>query len=89
MFGKKDKYMLAAEAEAKRLRELDEKKARLLDKDMDFAFLEELVQKTNENPLLRIRITLRDGTILDIDTKPKSKPFDYIAEPTDDFLEVR
>jgi hypothetical protein len=69
-------------------KEEDMKKARLLKKDMDYAFLEELVQKVNENPLLRVRVTLKDGTVLDINTKPKNNPIQYL-EPQEDFLEVK
>ena len=45
MFFKKDKYYKAAMEEAAKQRELDAKKARLLSKDMDYAFLEEIIQK--------------------------------------------
>lgn len=88
MFKKKDKYYQAAMEEAEKQRALDIKKARLLSKDMDYAFLEELIQKINENPLLKVRITLKDGTVLDINTKPKVNPLQYL-EPQEDFLEVR
>ena len=82
------KYLKKAMAEAKKEKEMDAKKARLLNKDMDYAFLEEIIQKMNENPLLRVKITLRDGTILECNTKPKSNPIQYL-EPHDDFLEVK
>lgn len=90
MFLKKDKYIEEAIESANRQRELDKKKARLLNKDMDFAFLEEIIQKMNENPQLVVKITLKDGTVLDVCTKPKRNPLSEIMEtPTDDFLEVR
>lgn len=90
MFGrKKDKYYTAAMEAAEKEREMDAKKARLLAKEMDYAFLEEIIQKTNENPLLRVKITLVDGTVLDIDTRPKNpSPIQYL-EPHEDFVEVR
>ena len=88
MFFKKDKYYKAAMEEAAKQRELDAKKARLLSKDMDYAFLEEIIQKMNENPLLQVRITLKDGTVLDCNTKPKKNPLMYL-EPTEEVLEVR
>lgn len=88
IFRKKDKYQIAAEEEANRLRLEDMKKARLLDKDMDYAFLEELIQKINENPLLQIKVTLHDGTVLDLKTKPKTNHIQYLEEH-EDFLEVR
>lgn len=82
------KYFRMAMDIAKKQKEQDKIKARLLNKDMDYAFLEELVQKMNENPLLRIKVTLKDGTTLDLNTKPKINPVQYL-EPTDDFLEIK
>lgn len=82
------KYFKMAREIARKQKEEDMKKARLLNKDMDYAFLEELIQKINENPLLRVKITLNDGTVLDVNTKPKSNPIQYL-EAHDDFLEVK
>lgn len=83
------KYFRAAMAEAKKQKEMDKLKARLLNKDMDYAFLEHIIQKMNENPLLQVKITLNDGTVLDCNTRPKKKTnIDYI-EPVEDFMEVR
>lgn len=82
------KYFKMAREIARKQKEEDMKKARLLNKDMDYAFLEELIQKINENPLLRVRVTLKDGTVLDVNTKPKSNPIQYL-EAHDDFLEVK
>ena len=83
------KYFKAAMAEAKKQKEMDKQKARLLSKDMDYAFLEHIIQKMNENPLLQVKITLKDGTVLDCNTRPKKKTnIDYI-EPVEDFMEVR
>lgn len=88
MFFKRDKYYKAAMEEAAKQRAEDAKKARLLSKDMDYAFLEEIIQKMNENPLLQVKIILKDGTVLECNTKPKKNPLMYL-EPTEDFLEVR
>lgn len=88
MFFKKDKYYKAAMEEAAKQRALDAKKARLLSKDMDYAFFEEVIQKINENPLLRVKITLTDGTVLDCDTRPKNNPLMYL-EPTEEVLEIK
>lgn len=82
------KYFRMAWEEAKKQKALDKQKARLLNKDMDYAFLEELIQKMNENPKLRIKVVLRDGTTLDINTAPKVNTSQIMA-PVDDFLEVR
>ncbi len=74
--------------EAKKQKEEDQMKARLLNKDMDFAYLERIVQKMNENPLLRVKITLKDGTTLDLNTTPKKNGFE-LTEPIEDFQEVK
>jgi hypothetical protein len=88
MFFKRDKYYKAAMEEAAKQRAEDAKKARLLSKDMDYAFLEEIIQKMNENPLLQVRIILKDGTVLECNTKPKKNPLMYL-EPQEEILEVR
>ena len=48
-------------------------KKRLLSRDMDYNFLEQCVQKVNENPNLKIHIKLNDGTDLDVYTYKRSK----------------
>ena len=84
------KYFRKAMAEAKKEKELDKKKARLLAKDMDYQFLEEIVQKINENPHLTIKITLKDHTELLVNTTPKkSNSFVGGSESDIDFLEVK
>ena len=82
------KYFKMAREIARKQKEEDIKKARLLSKDMDYAFLEELIQAINENPLLRVKITLNDGTVLDVNTKPKANPIQYL-EAHEDYLEVK
>lgn len=77
-----------ARAEVQKQMEWELKKETLLSANTDFAALEEFIQKVNENPLLRIRITLKDGTVYDIDTKPKLNPIQYL-EAHEDFLEVK
>lgn len=64
-------YLRKAMAEAKKEKELDRKKARLLSRDMDYQFLEEIIQKVNENPQLTVKITLKDRTELVVNTTPK------------------
>ena len=84
------KYFRKAMAEAKKEKELDKKKARLLAKDMDYQFLEEVVQKINENPHLTIKITLKDHTELLVNTTPKkANSFVGGIESDIDFLEVK
>lgn len=58
-------------AEAKKEKEMDKKKARLLAKDMDYQFLEEIIQRVNENPHLTVKITLKDHTELIVNTTPR------------------
>lgn len=65
----------------------EKKKEALLNEKMNYQFLEELVQKCNENPQLKIKITLRDGTVLDVNTTPKRKQ-NYIGTQEENFLEV-
>ncbi len=43
-------------------------KKALLSAKTDFSFLETLIQKCNDNPNLRINVTLRDGTTLALST---------------------
>lgn len=66
----------------------DKKRHELLNKDMDYAFLEHLIQKINENPQLHVRVTLKDGTILDCNTTPKKRN-SIIGESYEDYIEVK
>lgn len=81
-------YLKKAMAEAKKEKELDRKKARLLAKDMDYQFLEEIIQKINENPHLTVKITLKDRTELVVNTTPVRKSVIGGTEADIDFLEV-
>lgn len=84
------KYFRKAMKEAKKEKELDKKKARLLAKDMDYQFLEEIVQKINENPQLTIKITLKDHTELIVNTTPaRRNGFVGVSESDVDFMEVK
>lgn len=57
-----------AEEEIKRKqREYNEKK-KFLSAHVDFNFLEQLIQKCNDNPNLRIDIHLIDGTVINMKT---------------------
>lgn len=59
-------YFRAAMKEAKKQKEYDKRKARLLAKNMDYQFLEEIINKVNENPNLNVKITLADRTELNV-----------------------
>ena len=85
------KYFKQAIKDSKKKYEEDKRKEQFLNKSIDYQYLEELVQKINENPLLRISVHLADGTRLELNTKPKNDGVNYadITEPHEDFLEVR
>lgn len=60
-----------------RKREEKQKKT-LIRHKMDFALLEQFVQKCNENPDLRIDIHLSDGTTINMKTYHKVETHDLI-----------
>jgi hypothetical protein len=53
-------------------------KKKLLGKKSDWHLLEQLIQKTNENPDLRIEVRLTDGTVLLLKTYHKVETHDLI-----------
>lgn len=53
-------------------------KKKLLNKKTDFNLLEQLVQKCNENPDLRIEVRLTDGTVLLLKTYHKLETHNLI-----------
>lgn len=53
-------------------------KKKLLGKRSDFHLLEQLIQKCNENPDLRIEVRLTDGTVLLLKTYHKTETHDLI-----------
>ena len=53
-------------------------KKKLLGKKSDFHLLEQLIQKCNENPDLRIEVRLTDGTVLLLKTYHKTETHDLI-----------
>lgn len=60
-------------------RKLEEKqKKRLIRSKSDFHLLEQLIQKVNENPDLRIEVHLADGTRLLLKTYHKVETHDLI-----------
>lgn len=83
------KYLKWALEEARRMKAVDREKSRLLEKNMDFAYLEQLIQKINENPLLRVRITMRDGTHVDLNTTPRAKSNIEYLVPREEYIEVK
>lgn len=60
-------------------RKAEEKsKKKLIRKNCDFNLLEQLIQKCNENPDLRIEVRLNDGTVLLLKTYHKVETHDLI-----------
>lgn len=53
-------------------------KKKLLSHKTDFHLLEQLIQKCNENPDLRIEVRLADGTVLLLKTYHKVETHDLI-----------
>ena len=80
-------YFKAAMKEAKKQKEYDKRKARLLAKNMDYQFLEEIINKVNDNPNLNVKITLADHTELNVCIK-KQHNSTFVSDGMD-FEEVR
>ena len=53
-------------------------KKKLLGKKSDWHLLEQLIQKCNDNPDLRIEVRLNDGTVLLLKTYHKAETHDLI-----------
>lgn len=66
-----------------------EKKAKeqLLNSNMDFNFFENLIKKSNENPNLKIEITLKDGTRIFMRTYEEQRPTGDLING--DYLEIK
>lgn len=62
----------------KKLLEQEAQKEMVLSHNMDWAFLEEMVKKINENPFLKIEVVLKDGTKLNLQTFRPPKATDSI-----------
>lgn len=62
----------------KGLKAEEKNKRKLLSAKTDFHMLEELIQKVNENPYLRIEVRLKDGTSMLLKTYLKDNRADLI-----------
>lgn len=62
----------------KQRKEEERQKKMLINSKCDFSLLEQLVQKCNENPNLRIDIHLNDGTVLYMKTYYQEQIHDLI-----------
>lgn len=64
----------------------EKQKKKLIKKSMDFNLLEQLIQKVNDNPDLRIEVHIADGTRLLLKTYRKAEVHDLIDG---NYLEVK
>jgi hypothetical protein len=62
----------------KELKAEEKQKKKLIRSKTDFHLLEELIQKVNDNPELRIEVRLNDGTVLLLKTYRKVETHDLI-----------
>lgn len=62
----------------KELKAEEKNKRKLISAKTDFHMLEELIQKVNENPYLRIEVRLKDGTSMLLKTYLKDNRADLI-----------
>lgn len=62
-------------------------KEQLLNSNMDFNFFENLIKKSNENPNLKIEITLKDGTRIFMRTYEEQRHTSDLING--DYLEIK
>ena len=68
----------------------DKQIKRLINTDLDYSYLQWMLDKAEENPDLMIRVTLKDGKKIEMLSKKKKNAtsiFDYI-NGEDDVLEI-
>lgn len=61
-----------------KLLEEQKKKDFLINHETNWEYLEELIKQVNDNPLLKVSVTLQNGTKLDIETYRQPKKRDSI-----------
>jgi hypothetical protein len=74
----------------KQLKIEDKQRKRLINTDLDYSYLQWMLDKAEENPDLMIRVTLKDGKKIEMLSKKKKNAtsiFDYI-NGEDDVLEI-
>lgn len=64
----------------------ERQKRKLLSSKSDYHLLEQMIQKVNENPELRVEIFLNDGTRILLKTYEEKLQKDYLDS---DYVEVR
>lgn len=55
------------------LKKKEDEYKHLISHNMDFAFLQEFINKCNDNPGLSVKITLKDGTVIDMVAQKEQK----------------
>ena len=66
----------------------DREKARLLDCNLDYNYLQELINKINKNPDLNVTVKTKDGATIHINAIPKQEDKDDLAAFKELFVEV-
>lgn|SRR5574344_1443354 len=66
-----------------------EAKEQLINSKSDWSMLEALVQKINQQPNLKIKVTLRDGTTLDLRCYEEPKLRDYELINGNDYIDIK
>ena len=66
-----------------------ESKEQLLNSKSDWSMLEALIQKINQQPNLRIKVTLRDGTTLELRCYEEQKKRDYELIDGENYIDVK
>ena len=60
--------------------EEQKKKDFLINHETNWEYLEELIQQVNDNPLLKVTVTLSNGTKLELQTYKQPKKLDSIEK---------
>lgn len=75
----------------KKLKEEEKKRKRLIKSELDYGALQYMIDRAEDNPDLRINITLNNGTKMEITSRKKRKCqtfSDFINGEDDTVLEV-
>ena len=69
----------------------EKKKRELVNRNLDYDFLQVLINRCNDNPGLLMKITLRDGTVIQMATQKHDDTytFGYDGEPSMDEMEIK
>ena len=75
----------------KQLKAEEKQRKRLVKSSLDYGALQAMIDRAENNPMLRIEITLKDGTRMEITSKKKNDrtTFSDFINGEDDVLEVQ